>query len=77
MVRTQVYLTDEERDGLAVLSRVTGKRQSRLIREALDDLIGRSGRKRRDAVLDRAAGIWKGRRDLPDFRAIRREWDGR
>ena len=75
MVRTQVYLTKEERDELAILAETTGKRQSQLIREAVDQLIGRSSSARRQAVLNRAAGLWKNRKDLPDFRAKRSEWD--
>jgi len=75
MVRTQLYLTEEERNGLAALARATGKKQSELIREAVDRLIEQSAAKRRDAVLDRAAGMWKDRDDLPDFRAMRTEWD--
>ena len=31
----------------------------------------------RDAVLDRIAGLWKDRDDLPDFAALRKEWDRR
>ncbi len=75
MVRTQLYLTERERDELAALAQATGKKQSELIREAVDRLIEQSTAKRRDAVLDRAAGMWKDRDDLPDFRALRVEWD--
>jgi predicted transcriptional regulator len=75
MVRTQVYLTKTERDKLAALAEATGKKQSQLIREAVDHLIEQSSVKRRGAVLDRAAGMWKDRKDLPDFRALRTEWD--
>ena len=77
MVRTQVYLTEKERQDLLALAEVTGKKQSELIREAVDGFIERSSRGRRDAVLARAAGMWKDRRDLPDFRALRRGWDRR
>ena len=75
MVRTQIYLTQEEKAALTVLSRTTGKKQSELIRQAVDSLIAQSSRNRRKLVLDRAAGIWKGRRDLPDFAAVRRSLD--
>jgi len=75
MVRTQVYLTEREREELAALSEVTGKKQSELIRQAVDDLIEQSAAKRRDAVLQRAAGMWKDRDDLPDFTAVRADWD--
>lgn len=75
MVRTQIYLTERERDELAAIARTAGKKQSELIREAVDRLIDQSGRSRREAVLREAAGIWKNRADLPDFRATRAEWD--
>ena len=48
---------------------------SELIREAVDRLIDQSARCRREAVLHEAAGIWKDRKDLPDFKAMRAEWD--
>jgi len=75
MVRTQVYLTKIECNALAALAEATGKKQSELIREAVDRFIEQSSLKRRDRVLDRAAGMWADRTDLPDFRALRTEWD--
>jgi hypothetical protein len=75
MVRTQLYLTEKHRDELAALAEATGKKQSELIREALDRFIEQSSPQRRAAVLARAAGMWKDRNDLPDFRTIRRQWD--
>jgi hypothetical protein len=75
MVRTQIYLTERQRQELAVIAKTAGKKQSELIREAVDRLIDHSGRGRREAVLREAAGIWKDRTDLPDFKATRTEWD--
>jgi len=75
MVRTQIYLTERERERLAVIARITGKRQSVLIREAVDRLIEQSDSRRRETVLREAAGIWKHRTDLPDFKAVRSQWD--
>ena len=75
MVRTQIYLTKRQRDELAAIAKRAGKKQSELIREAVDRLIDQTGRSRREAVLREAAGIWKDRTDLPDFKAIRAEWD--
>ena len=75
MVRTQIYLTKRQRDELAAIARTAGKKQSELIREAVDGFIDQSGRSRRESVLREAAGIWKDRRDLPDFKATRAEWD--
>ncbi len=75
MVRTQIYLTKRQRDELAAIARVAGKKQSELIREAVDRLIDQAGHGRREAVLREAAGIWKDRTDLPDFEATRSEWN--
>lgn len=33
------------------------------------------GAQRRQEALDRAAGMWKDRTDLPDFRSLRASWD--
>jgi hypothetical protein len=75
MVRTQIYITERQRDELAAIAKAGGKKQSELIREAVDRLIDQSSRSRREAVLRESAGIWKDRTDLPDFKATRAEWD--
>ena len=75
MVRTQIYLTERQRNELAAIAKSVGKKQSELIREAVDRLIDQSVECRREAVLHEAAGIWKDRKDLPDFKATRAEWD--
>jgi hypothetical protein len=75
MVRTQIYLTEQQRDKLATIAKTVGKKQSELIREAIDRLIDQASSGRRALVLREAAGIWKDRTDLPDFSAIRVEWD--
>ena len=75
MIRTQIYLTKRQRDELAAIAKTVGKKQSELIREAVDRLIDQSGHIRREVVLNTAAGVWKDRRDLPDFTAMRGEWD--
>jgi hypothetical protein len=75
MVRTQIYLTAEEQSGLRALSRRTGTSQSELIRQAIDSLLGREQHLDRGALLRQARGIWSDRNDLPDFAAIRQEFD--
>jgi hypothetical protein len=75
VVRTQIYLTEAERSGLDNMSAATGKKQSELIREALDRYLELAAESRRSAILDETAGLWRARDDLPDFDAVRRSWD--
>ena len=74
MIRTQIYLTEVEMNALK-LSNTTGKKQSELIREAVDEFLVKRNRTARHQVIDDVAGIWQNRVDLPDFNEIRREWD--
>ena len=75
MIRTQIYLTEHQRDELAAIAKSVGKKQSEIIREAVDQFIDQAGSSRRDLALRRAAGIWKARTDLPDFKKLRADWD--
>lgn len=75
MVRTQIYLTEKQRNELIAMSRRQGKRQSELIREAVDRFIENSSSQRRQDALSAAAGMWKNRDDIPDFGAVRAGWD--
>lgn len=75
MIRTQIYLTEKEKAALSSLSVRSGKSLSELIREAVDDLISRYSQTKRGQVLDRAAGMWKDRENLPDFEKLRKDWD--
>lgn len=77
MIRTQIYLTDRQHAELSAISKTLGKKQSELIREAVDSLIEKVGNSHREIVLREAAGMWRDRTDLPDFVAIRTEWDRR
>jgi chromosome segregation and condensation protein ScpB len=77
MIRTQIYLTDRQHAELAAISKTLGKKQSELIREAVDSLIEKAGNSHREIVLREAAGMWRDRTDLPDFVTIRTEWDRR
>jgi hypothetical protein len=75
MIPTQIYLTQRQRDELAAIAEVSGKKQSELIREAVDQLIDQARSSRRDTILRKAAGMWKDRTDLPDLKAVRADWD--
>ena len=75
MIRTQIYLTEKEQSGLKILAESTGKKQSALIREAVDKLIKETSVDYQSKVIDKAAGIWKERKELPDFKSNRQSWD--
>jgi metal-responsive CopG/Arc/MetJ family transcriptional regulator len=75
MIRTQIYLTENQRNELATMAKSYGKKQSELIRDAIDRLIEQTGKSHREMVLRESAGIWKNRTDLPDFESIRSGWD--
>ena len=61
MIRTQLYLTDNEKKALTHLIRQTGCSQSELIRQAIDLLYNtiKNHGGERIRLLRRAKGIWK------------------
>lgn len=75
MKRTQIYLTEEEQLELNNLSKKKGTSKSALIREAVDEYLAKYSEERRQEVIERVAGMWKDRDDLPDFEELRKEWD--
>ena len=75
MIRTQIYLTEKEREGLMALAGDEGKKMSHLIREAIDLFIEQRQTNERTEALKELAGLWKSREDLPDFAALRKEPD--
>ena len=77
MLRTQIYLSEDEKKGLRKLAAKTGKKQSELIREAVDRFIESFGDESRLSDLRSAKGIWRDRKDLPDFHKLREEMDKR
>ena len=74
MVRTQIYLTDEEKKGLETAAQTRGVSQSDLIRRAIDALLVRDRGADRRTVLDEIAGIWADRRNIPSARSFRTGW---
>jgi hypothetical protein len=77
MFRTQVYLTENEREKLILLSQELGQHQSALIREAIDQFIESKlmAKRNKHQIFKSAAGIWENREDLPDFSSLRKEFD--
>jgi len=75
MIRTQVYLEDSASKALRSIALQTGKKQSELIRAAIDNLIAATQQNDRKSRFKSARGIWKDRDDLINLEDIRKEWD--
>ena len=76
MIRTQIYLTETEQQGLRKLCRSSGRTLSELIRQSIDQfLVEQANKMDRRALLAQARGMWRERDDLPDFAALRKEFD--
>jgi len=71
MIRTNIYLTEQERQEIDVLASSTGRTQSEIIREAIDVYLDQHRR----SIIFQAAGMWKDREDSPDFQNIRASFD--
>jgi hypothetical protein len=74
MIRTQIYITAEEKHSLQLLSKQTRKTQSELIRAAIDSF-SKQLLKDKDTVLREAAGMWSKRKDIPKMKEIRNAWE--
>ena len=78
MVRTQVYLTEEQVRGLKGLAQSTGRKQSELIRDAIDHLLAENRPKDWREALEAVRGMWADRDDLDEFyEDVRGDWERR
>ncbi len=75
MIRSQIYLTEDERNSLKSISEETGRTQSALIREAIDSLINKVNKKNNSKKRQEAFGIWKDNNDYSDTEEIRNEFN--
>ncbi|WP_446009113.1 ribbon-helix-helix protein, CopG family [Candidatus Electrothrix sp.] len=75
MLRTQVYLTEYEKKALSAISAKSGKKQSELIREAIDNFISKFRCEKREDIFDRLSGMWADRDESFTAESLRNEWD--
>ena len=74
MHRTQIYLTDEQHEELKSLADRLGKKQSELIRQALDSYLEKRRIDGWREAVDNIAGIWADREHIQEEMAeIRQE----
>jgi len=78
MVRTQVYLTEEQDRGLKRLAANSGRKQSELIREAVDRLLAQKRERNWLKCLEPMFGMWADRPEMDHFvRDLREQADQR
>ena len=75
MIRTQIYLSERQREKLAALADAQGAKLSELIREAIDQFLYSSSEGHRTQLLKQAEGIWHDHLDLPTPVDLRKSWD--
>jgi Arc/MetJ-type ribon-helix-helix transcriptional regulator len=75
MVRTQIYLTEEENTAIARLSQSHGRGKSEVIRQAIDEFIQRRDTTGRLKALQAARGMWADHAALPELRKMRSSFD--
>lgn len=75
MVRTQIYLTQKEKEALTVMSVASGKKRSQLIREAVDQFLLNSQPANQDDVCNRVCGMWADRDDTLTAESLRNSWE--
>jgi hypothetical protein len=83
MTRKLIEVSHEVDEEFSRLAEIRGESKSHLIDSVLKQYIEDEGDAvitdpvERAAILEAAAGMWKDRTDLPDFAALRGEWDAR
>jgi predicted DNA-binding protein len=78
MVRSQVYLTEEQERGLKRLAASSGRKQSALIREAIGTYLAERQPKDWKEALEAVRGMWADRDDVADLHErLGQEWEER
>ncbi len=65
MKRTQIYLSDEQKDSLKKLSRQKSRPMAELVREAVENYIIENTKSELDRLKE-SEGIWSDRQDIND-----------
>jgi Arc/MetJ-type ribon-helix-helix transcriptional regulator len=73
MVRTQIYLTARQKQRLERMAAATGKRQSDLIRAALDEYLAQKEPKDWFDALEPMFGMWSDQPEMDEHVSILRE----
>ena len=74
MIRTQIYLTEQEHAGISRLASSLQKKQSELIRQAIDEFLVRSNPKDKLERIREAQGIWQDREAI-SLEELRSDFD--
>ena len=74
-IATQIQLDPAHADLLRSLSEQMGKPADEVVQEGLDLMAESLRLEERRRVIDRAAGLWKDRDDLPDWEELRSSMD--
>ncbi|MEX0845124.1 MAG: CopG family transcriptional regulator [Balneolaceae bacterium] len=77
MIRTQIYLTEQEKKAIEKLSDERNTTQSNIIREAIDEYVVKKKLETKKKSIMDFAGIWKDKKDIPDVREMREGWGKR
>jgi predicted DNA-binding protein len=78
MVRTQIDLTDKQKRQLARLAAASGRKQSDMVREAIDGYLVKQEPQDWTGAFEAVRGMRAERADLDDFaRGLRAEWERR
>ena len=69
MVRTQIYLTETQKRQLEQLAARSGRKQSEMMRDAIDGYLAKEQPQDWRAAFEAVRGMWADRDDLDDLHA--------